>query len=63
MQKIKPCLWFDGQAEEATTFYTSIFKHSIKMKIVRAFSFSSAAANNSTGNSASALTGLVWAPS
>jgi predicted 3-demethylubiquinone-9 3-methyltransferase (glyoxalase superfamily) len=28
MQKIKPCLWFDGQAEEAATFYTSIFKHS-----------------------------------
>jgi predicted 3-demethylubiquinone-9 3-methyltransferase (glyoxalase superfamily) len=28
MQKIKPCLWFDGQAEEAATFYTSIFKNS-----------------------------------
>jgi predicted 3-demethylubiquinone-9 3-methyltransferase (glyoxalase superfamily) len=28
MQKITPCLWFDDQAEEAATFYTSIFKHS-----------------------------------
>jgi predicted 3-demethylubiquinone-9 3-methyltransferase (glyoxalase superfamily) len=28
MQKITPFLWFDGQAEEAMTFYTSIFKNS-----------------------------------
>ena len=27
-QKIKPCLWFDGNAEEAAAFYTSIFKNS-----------------------------------
>jgi predicted 3-demethylubiquinone-9 3-methyltransferase (glyoxalase superfamily) len=27
-QKITPFLWFDHQAEEATTFYTSIFKNS-----------------------------------
>lgn len=26
--KIKPCLWFDYQAEEAARFYTSIFKDS-----------------------------------
>jgi predicted 3-demethylubiquinone-9 3-methyltransferase (glyoxalase superfamily) len=26
MQKIKPCLWFDGQAEEAAKFYISVFK-------------------------------------
>ena len=25
MSKITPCLWFDGQAEEAAAFYTSIF--------------------------------------
>jgi predicted 3-demethylubiquinone-9 3-methyltransferase (glyoxalase superfamily) len=25
---ITPCLWFDNQAEEAATFYTSIFKNS-----------------------------------
>ena len=28
MQKIRPCLWFDHQAEEAVNFYTGIFKHS-----------------------------------
>jgi predicted 3-demethylubiquinone-9 3-methyltransferase (glyoxalase superfamily) len=28
MQKILPCLWFDGQAEQAVNFYTSIFKNS-----------------------------------
>jgi len=28
MQKITPFLWFNGQAEEATSFYLSIFKNS-----------------------------------
>lgn len=28
MQKITPFLWFDGQAEQAAKFYTSIFKRS-----------------------------------
>jgi predicted 3-demethylubiquinone-9 3-methyltransferase (glyoxalase superfamily) len=28
MQKITPFLWFDGQAEEAARFYTSIFNNS-----------------------------------
>lgn len=32
MQKITPFLWFDGNAEEAMNFYTSVFKNS---KIVR----------------------------
>jgi predicted 3-demethylubiquinone-9 3-methyltransferase (glyoxalase superfamily) len=27
-QRITPCLWFDRQAEDAATFYTSIFKNS-----------------------------------
>ncbi len=27
-QKITPCLWFDGQAEDAAKFYTSIFPNS-----------------------------------
>jgi predicted 3-demethylubiquinone-9 3-methyltransferase (glyoxalase superfamily) len=27
-QRISPCLWFDGQAEEAANFYVSIFKNS-----------------------------------
>ncbi|WP_028080224.1 VOC family protein [Solimonas soli] len=26
--RIAPCLWFDGQAEEAATFYTGIFPRS-----------------------------------
>ncbi len=28
MQKIAPCLWFDGKAEEAARFYTSVFSSS-----------------------------------
>jgi predicted 3-demethylubiquinone-9 3-methyltransferase (glyoxalase superfamily) len=28
MQKLYPCLWFDGQAEEAVDFYRHIFKSS-----------------------------------
>src|SRR4051812_7686687 len=28
MQKIRPCLWFDGKAEEAAKFYGTIFKDS-----------------------------------
>ena len=34
MQKIVPFLWFDGNAEEAMTFYTSIFKNS-KVGVIR----------------------------
>jgi predicted 3-demethylubiquinone-9 3-methyltransferase (glyoxalase superfamily) len=26
MQKITPCLWFDGQIDEAAKFYTSVFR-------------------------------------
>ena len=33
MQEIAPCLWFDGKAEEAMKFYTSIFKDSKVGKI------------------------------
>ena len=28
MSKISPCLWFDGQAEEAAALYTSLFPKS-----------------------------------
>ena len=28
MNKFVPCLWFDGRAEEAMEFYTSVFKDS-----------------------------------
>ena len=35
MQKITPFLWFDGRAEEAMNFYTSIFKNSKVGKVSR----------------------------
>jgi predicted 3-demethylubiquinone-9 3-methyltransferase (glyoxalase superfamily) len=28
MSRIRPCLWFGTQAEEAATYYTSVFPHS-----------------------------------
>jgi predicted 3-demethylubiquinone-9 3-methyltransferase (glyoxalase superfamily) len=34
MQKITPFLWFDGKAEEAMNFYTSIFKNSKKGRLM-----------------------------
>lgn len=33
MQRITTCLWFDGRAEEAMEFYTSVFKKSKKGKV------------------------------
>jgi predicted 3-demethylubiquinone-9 3-methyltransferase (glyoxalase superfamily) len=35
MHKIIPFLWFDSQAEEAVSFYTSIFKNSQVVSITR----------------------------
>jgi predicted 3-demethylubiquinone-9 3-methyltransferase (glyoxalase superfamily) len=35
VQLITPFLWFDGQAEEAATFYTSVFPNSKVVKVVR----------------------------
>ena len=35
MQKITPFLWFDGKAEEAMNFYSSIFKNSKIGRITR----------------------------
>ena len=35
VQKITPFLWFDGQAEDAAKFYTSIFKDSKIGRILR----------------------------
>jgi predicted 3-demethylubiquinone-9 3-methyltransferase (glyoxalase superfamily) len=43
MPKITPCLWFDGTAEDAASFYASIFPNSHVDKVVR-----SAADNPST---------------
>ena len=35
MQKITPCLWFDGRAEEAMKFYASIFRNSKITRVMR----------------------------
>jgi len=35
VQKITPFLWFDGNAEEAMNFYTSIFKNSKVVSLSR----------------------------
>ena len=35
MQKITPFLWFDGRAEEAASFYVSIFKNSKVLTVTR----------------------------
>jgi len=34
-QKITPCLWFDGKAEEAMNFYLSIFKNGKVVSVMR----------------------------
>jgi predicted 3-demethylubiquinone-9 3-methyltransferase (glyoxalase superfamily) len=36
MSKITPCLWFDGQAEEAAAFYTATFPNSRIERVNRA---------------------------
>lgn len=36
MSKIAPCLWFDGQAEEAANFYVSLLPDSRIDKVMRA---------------------------
>lgn len=35
MSKIVPCLWFDGQAEEATHYYVSVFERAEILSIDR----------------------------
>ena len=35
MSKITPCLWFDGQAEEAANFYVSVFPDSRVDEVMR----------------------------
>lgn len=35
MSKIAPCLWFDGKAEEAATFYTSLLPDSRIDRVMR----------------------------
>ena len=35
MQSIRPCLWFDGQAEDAANFYVSVFPNSTILDVSR----------------------------
>ena len=35
MRKIAPCLWFDGNAEEAVNYYVSLFSNSKVDHVVR----------------------------
>jgi predicted 3-demethylubiquinone-9 3-methyltransferase (glyoxalase superfamily) len=35
VKKITPCLWFDGQAQEAAEFYTGIFRNSKIVEVSR----------------------------
>ena len=35
LTRITPCLWFDTQAEEAATFYTSVFEGSRIVEVTR----------------------------
>src|SRR5437773_9006993 len=53
MQKITPFLWFDGQAEDAANFYTSLFKNS---KIGRILRYTEEVAENSGRPVGSVLT-------
>jgi predicted 3-demethylubiquinone-9 3-methyltransferase (glyoxalase superfamily) len=55
-QRITPFLWFDGNAEEAVKFYTSIFK---KSKIRQVSRYPKAAAN-ATGRTAGSLMTIVF---
>jgi predicted 3-demethylubiquinone-9 3-methyltransferase (glyoxalase superfamily) len=35
MQTMMPCLWFDGQAEEAARFYVKVFRNSKLVSVTR----------------------------
>ena len=50
MPKPYPCLWFNGQAEEAAAFYTEIFPNSRVEKVTRS------AADNPSGGKGDVLT-------
>ena len=53
MQRITPCLWFDGKAEEAAKLYTSILPNS---KIVRTTRYGDAGAAASGMPAGTAMT-------
>ena len=50
MQKITPFLWFDNQAEEAVSFYASIFKKSKILKVARFGEAGAKASGRPTGS-------------
>ena len=50
LDKITPCLWFDGQAAEAAAFYTSLFPNSQVTSVLRS------PADNPSGEKGSVLT-------
>lgn len=50
MQKIKPFLWFDSQAEEAARHYASIFKDSAIKRVTRYDEAAAAAAGRPKGS-------------
>jgi predicted 3-demethylubiquinone-9 3-methyltransferase (glyoxalase superfamily) len=49
-QRITPCLWFDGQAEEAAAFYVSVFDRSRILQVERYDSETSAASGQPEGS-------------
>lgn len=50
MQKIYPCLWFDGKAEDAANFYTSLFKNAKTGKMARFGEVGSAVSGQKNGS-------------
>lgn len=50
MKAITPCLWFDGQGEEAARFYASVFSNSKIGKISRYDEASAAASGQPAGS-------------
>ena len=57
MQKIRPCLWFDTEGEEAATFYTSIFPNSKIVDVSRYGEAGPRPAGNRHARSRSSSTG------
>jgi predicted 3-demethylubiquinone-9 3-methyltransferase (glyoxalase superfamily) len=55
MEKITTCLWFDGKAEEAAKFYTSVFKNS-KMGFVSKYDEDAAKASGQPAGSVMTVT-------
>ncbi len=56
MAKITPCLWFDGQAEEAANFYVTLLPDSRVDKVWRSPAERSAPTNWCSSSPASAAT-------